>query len=255
MAYTMKSTIVLYSILSLTTTGVGAASNFNNGDASRNAPYLYSEIQPVDIDVIYQDEDTSPSSDPTRDEKSQSHEQSSYEYRFPHYESQLSEIESDSFDEHGSSPSIVESAVLYDGDCYVSSEAMMCHGGGFDSMIDSFANFDAHYEVDDSEPTDEDDDDDDNDGHSSMLSTASLRRSQSTTRREQTRCHAGSRSTRSNKYPSTYTDKVVRLNNVLRLQSQLIQQQDRPQQQPKHRNHKYLHQQRTETVAFIRERA
>jgi hypothetical protein len=259
MACFSKLRMVPYCILSLATIGVGATSNFNNDNAARDSPYLYSEIQSLDFDIIYEDGDTASSSSPGIDEtrrnpidngKSQNHQQASYEYRSSPYDFSLSEVDTDDFEDQGASPSIVASSVLYDGECYVSSEAMMCHGGGGDNnMIDSFVNYDDLFDDDDG-PTDEDDDDD-NDGHSSMLSNTSLLRSKSTTRRKNTRCHAGSKSTSSSTHRSTYTNKVIRLNNVLQLQSCFVRQQDRRQQQQQ-LNHKFLYQQRTETFAFVR---
>lgn len=69
--------------------------------------------------------------------------------------------------------SVFSSALLYEGGCVVSAEAIMCVGGegyyGF-GMID-------HYDDEEDDESDDDEDDDDNDGHSSMLSNASLRRS------------------------------------------------------------------------------
>jgi len=240
--------MIQYCILLLTTVGIGAASNFNSDDTARNSPYLYSEIQSLDFDIIYEDGDTTSSSNPIIDEtrrnpldnrKSQDHQQTPYEYRSSSYDLSLSEFDTDDFEDQGASPSIVASSVLYDGDCYVSSEAMMCHGGGGDNMMDGFINYDDLFEDDDGEPTDEDDDDDDNDGHSSMLSTASLLRSKSTTRRKKTGCHASSEGKSSDTQETTYMNKLVRFNNVLQLQSCRIQQQDR--------------QQRTESFAFLRE--
>jgi len=59
------------------------------------------------------------------------------------------------------------SSLLYDEGCFVSSQAIMCHGGEQQNPF-----LDASFDDDLS-----DDDDDDDDGHSSMLSNASLRRS------------------------------------------------------------------------------
>jgi hypothetical protein len=257
--------MVPYCILSLATIGVGATSNFNNDNAERDSPYLYSEIQSLDFDIIYDDGDTAPSSSPDIDEtrrnpidtgKSQNHEQASYEYRSSPYDFSLSEVDTDDFEDQGASPSIVASSVLYDGECYVSSEAMMCHGGGGDNNImDSFVNYDDLFDDEDGPTDEDDDDDDDNDGHSSMLSNTSLLRSKSTTRRKKTRCHAGSSrstSTSSSTHHSSYTNKVIRLNNVLQLQSCLVRQQDRRRQQQQQLSHEFLYRQRTGNFAFVR---
>lgn len=202
----------------------------------------------LDFDIIYNDDACSSNtiSDESRrnsldNRKSQHHQQSAYEYRSSPYDSSLSEVGAEDFEVQGVSPSIVASSGLYDGDCYVSSEAMMCHGGGGDSTFDRFINYDDLFQDDDGEPTDEDDDDD-NDDHSSMLSTALLIRSKSTTRRGKTRCHACSGSTSSNMHHCSYVNKVVMLNHMLQIQSCFIRQHDKQQQQ------------RTETFVFLRER-
>lgn len=228
MAFIPKFRMILLCIVLLIAVGVGATSNFNNDNTGRNSPYVYSEIQSLDFDVMYEDADAT----------------SSYN-DFP-----LSEVDSDDFEDRGASPSIVSSSVLYDGECYVSSEAMMCNGGGGDNMFDRILNYDDLLEDDDGEPTD-DDDDDDNDGHSSMLSTASLLRSKSTTRREQRRCYAGSTSTSSKTQHNTHVNKAVRLNNALQLYSCSLQQHDRRRQQQLKYN--FMYQQRTETIPFLRQ--
>ena len=66
------------------------------------------------------------------------------------------------------SSSIVSSSLIYEGGCFVSSEAMMINGG--DSIMQAD-------ESDFDEDFSDDEDDDEDDGHSSMLSNASLRRS------------------------------------------------------------------------------
>jgi len=90
------------------------------------------------------------------------------------------------------SSSIVASSLLYDGNCYVSSQSMMCNegAGAAYNLYDMFFGKDEEESEDD-----EDDDDDDNDGHSSMLSNACLRRSRSLTRMKKARCYAGSTAT------------------------------------------------------------
>lgn len=250
-----NSRIMLCAFLSLTIIGVGASNNFNYNDGARNSPYLYSEIQSSDFAIIYDDDETASSSNPNIDqarssldkEQLENHMQSPFEYSSPHYDICLSEFEADDSEELEGSPSIVASSVLYDGDCYVSSEAMMCNGGGVDSLIDRFI-YDDLFEDYDEEPSDDEDDDDDNDGHSSMLSTASLRRSRSTNRRERTRCHAGGISTSSSKDQSAYVNGVVRLNNYkLQLQPCCAQKQD-GRQQPRQA---FIYQPRSERYAFV----
>lgn len=206
-----NSTMILLGLFSLTIIGVDASNNFNHNDGARNSPYLYSEIQSLGFDVIYDDDEVT-SSTSLDNEQSQNHMQAAYDYG---YDISVSEFDTDDYEEPGREPSIVASSVLYDGECYVSSEAMMCNGGGGDNMIDRFI-YDDLFDEDDEEVSDDDEDDDDNDGHSSMLSTASLR-SKSTTRRERTRCHAGGTSTTSSKQQTTYTNNVVKLNNKLQL--------------------------------------
>lgn len=254
--------MILYSFLSFAIIGVGASNNFNYNDGARNSPYFYSEIQSLDFDVAYEDDEKASSSNPTIDqarlssldnEQSKNHRQLPHDYWLPRYDVSLSEFETDHFEEQGGSPSIVASSVLYDGECYVSSEAMMCNGGGADNMIDRFI-YDDLFEDYDEEPSDDDDDDDDNDGHSSMLSTASIRRSKSTTRREHTRCHDGGTSTSksSNKDQNTYMSKVVRLNNMLQLQHCRARKQNGRRQQQLYQ--KFTYQPRSESLAFIQER-
>jgi hypothetical protein len=69
------------------------------------------------------------------------------------------------------------------GGCYISAQALMCHGGGGGGDHrpgGAFAEVLSSHDEEDEEDDDDvnnDDDDDDNDGHSSMLSNASLRRS------------------------------------------------------------------------------
>lgn len=219
------SKMILRSVLSLTIiTAVAASNNFNYNDGARNSPYHYSEIQSVDFDFVYDDAETGSSSTPNTNqprhtsldkEQAESRMQSPYDYSPNSYDISVSEFESDDFEDQAGSPSVIASSVIYDGECYVSSEAMMCNGGG--GEIDSFTYNDLFEDYE--EPSDDEDDDDDNDGHSSMLSTASLRRSKSMARRERTRCHASGTSTTSKSNDqNTYVNKVVRLNNVLQLQ-------------------------------------
>lgn len=70
--------------------------------------------------------------------------------------------------------SVFSSALLYEGGCVVSAEAIMCAGG---EGYSEFGKIEYYDDEEDDETDDEDDDDDENDGHSSMLSNASLRRS------------------------------------------------------------------------------
>eukprot|EP00532_Pseudo-nitzschia_australis_P017251 CAMPEP_0168262424 /NCGR_PEP_ID=MMETSP0141_2-20121125/9703_1 /TAXON_ID=44445 /ORGANISM="Pseudo-nitzschia australis, Strain 10249 10 AB" /LENGTH=309 /DNA_ID=CAMNT_0008200835 /DNA_START=41 /DNA_END=970 /DNA_ORIENTATION=- len=254
----------LRSVLSVTIIGaVGATSDFNNHhDASQRSPYLYSEIQSVDFDIIYNDADgehdssvadgtrRNPLLDNTQQWETQTQDQrqtqdlyygNTYEYTPPaSFDFSVSDFDHEATTEHcedsaSSSASVVASSVLFDGDCNVSVEAMMCHGGGFlDHMMDSsrVMDYDGLFEYDD-DMTDDDDDDDDNDGHSSMLSNASLRRS----RTEKSRCYAGGAasgsSTKSNtKRHATTTygnsnDKVVRLENSLRFQLERLRNHHR----------------------------
>jgi hypothetical protein len=127
------------SILS-TLSVVGASSDFSG---SPNAsPYYYSEISSVDYNHHAENDDM----------------------QLPYT------TEADDFSD--SAPSVVASSLLYEGGCFVSSQAMMCNGGESASIkMETLELFD-------SEDDDEDDEDDDeDDGHSSMLSNASLRRS------------------------------------------------------------------------------
>ncbi len=251
-SYISSSKMILLAMFSMAIIGVGASNNFNHNDGARNSPYLYSEIQSLGFDVIYDDDEVTSSSseniNPMRTtsldyEQSQSQMQSPYDYG---YDISMSEFDSDDLEEQGRSPSIVASSVLYDGECYVSSEAMMCNGGGADNMIDRFIYDDLFEEDEDEMSDDNDDDDDDNDGHSSMLSTASLRRSKSTTRRKRTRSHVGGATTTSSKQQSTYTTEVVRLNNMLQSQARRVLQKNL-------RVH-LAYQHRSESLAFIQER-
>jgi len=96
----------------------------------------------------------------------------------PHFETFSFESDNDISDPYSESQdlsdsaSILASSLLYEGGCFVSSQAMMCNGGG-DTVIESLINkFDS-----DEDFSDEEDEDDDDDGHSSMLSNASVRRS------------------------------------------------------------------------------
>lgn len=253
--------MILCGLLSFTIiTGVGASNNFNYNDGPRNSPYHYSEIQSVDFGFIYDDAETGSTSNPTVDqlphnsldkEQPESRMQSPYDHSPNSYDISLSEFETDDFEDQSGTPSVIASSVLYDGECYVSSEAMMCNGGG--GEINSFTYNDLFDDFDE-EPSDDEDDDDDNDGHSSMLSTASLRRSKSMTRRERTRCHASGTSTTSKKDQNTYVDKVVRLNNVLQLQHCRAMTQDGHQQEQKAVYQQFVYQPRTESLAFVRER-
>jgi hypothetical protein len=76
-----------------------------------------------------------------------------------------------------SSASVVSSSLLYDGGCFVSSQAMMCYGGDAYDVIPEFDfSEEALHDSDD-----DDDENDDDDGHSSMLSNTSLSRSRKLT--------------------------------------------------------------------------
>ena len=73
-------------------------------------------------------------------------------------------------DEFAETSAQVVSSLSLDGGCFVSSQAIMCNGGGdpllyMDAALDSDQDFS------------EDEDDDEDDGHSSMLSNKSLTRS------------------------------------------------------------------------------
>lgn len=252
----------LCSVLSVTIIGaVGATSDFNNHhDASQCSPYLYSEIQSVDFDIMYEDGDDSSSAiadetrrNPLDNGETQDQRQAPYDNTSPSFDFSVSDGDAEYYEDPSSSVSIMASSVLYDGDCDVSVEAMMCHGGGLDQMMDRFIDYDELFEYDDEDATD-DDDDDDNDGHSSMLSNASLRRSKST-RTEKTRRYAVSRSTKSNTKHTTYVNnKVIRLDNTLRLQLQHLPNQDRRQEQQQNQLHpSFLVQQQRIPVPFLRD--
>ena len=258
-------------VLSVTIGVVGATSDFhnnnNNHDNAQHSPYLYSEIQSLDFHDY--DVDTS-SSTPVADEttrnpldnRQRQNQQASYTSSpFDFDLSSVSDVDTESFDDPAASASIVASSVLYDGDCYVSSEAMMCHGGGGDMMDRFINNYDGLFEDDEEASDEDDDDDDDNDGHSSMLSNASLQRSKSVTRGDNAQCYASGRkrSALSNTEHTTYTNKVVKLdNNMLQLhhrqRNNIHQQQDIQQQPQQQLHHTFLFQQRPETVAFLRDR-
>lgn len=259
-----SSRSVICCVVSLAIGSAFASSDFNNHNHNHNdaSTYLYSEIQSLDFDIIYDESDadgTYCSTDETRrnpleNQISQYQRQAPYEFMPSPCDFSPSQLDTDGFEDQSASASIVSSSVLYDGECYVSSEAMMCHGGGGDdNMMEGLADYMDFFE--DEEPTDEDDDDDDNDGHSSMLSTASLRRSKSTSRRHEARRHVGSSgtSTRSDKKHTTYTDKVARLSITMELlQHRRGEQDTRQSQQLKH---SFLFHQGAENIAFHRNRA
>jgi hypothetical protein len=165
----MKSFAIKSLVAGVLVSSVSADSNFG-GDPTPS-PYYYSEINSVEY---CSDADERPS-------------------------------HSD-FDDMSDSASVVSSSLVYEGGCFVSSQAMMCHGGE-DALINSF-DFDSDEDVDS-----DDEDDDEDDGHSSMLSNASLYRSKTLA--------GGPASTPSNKggqrqstsAPVTsYFEKEVRLN-------------------------------------------
>jgi len=247
----------LCSVLSVTMLGAACAtSDFNNHhDASQRSPFLYSEIQSIDFDIICDDVGDSSSAlsdgygtrrNPLDNRKLEDNGQAPYESSF---DFSFSDVDTEFYEDPSSSPSIVESSVLYDGECNVSVEAMMCHGGGLDNMMDKFMDYDELFDYEDEDVTDddEDNDDNDNDGHSSMLSNASLRRSKST-RREKTRCYAGSTSSKSDRKQAIYVNKVVRLDNALQMQ---LEQQRCREQKDAQPNFHLLKPMRT--VSFIRD--
>jgi hypothetical protein len=226
-------------VLSVTIGAIEASSDFNHHhDTSQYSSFLYNEIQSVDFDIVYEDGDDSSSlpTDETRHNpldngQSQYEQQSPYESAIPSFDFSVSDYDNDYYD---APVTVVESSLLYDGDCYVSSEAMMCHGGGADTGMDRFIDYDELLEFFDEDVTDEDDDedDDDNDGHSSMLSNASLRRSKST-RKVKTRCYASDNAGGKTKPEHTaYLNKAVSLSNVQKLQIRL-EEEGRKQQQSK----------------------
>jgi hypothetical protein len=127
----MKSLSV--SIISIASVArVGATSDFGSNNPSSSSPYFYSET----INFFEPENDV----------------------QDPYTES----------DDFSDSASVVDSSLLYEGGCFVSSQAMMCNGG--DSFMTSF-------EFDSDQDFSDDEDDDEDDGHSSMLSNVSLRRS------------------------------------------------------------------------------
>jgi hypothetical protein len=110
------------------------------------------------------------------------------------------------FDDLSDSASVVSSSLVYDGGCFVSSQAMMCNGGE-NALIDTF-DFDSDEDIDS-----DDEDDDEDDGHSSMLSNASLRRSKTLAGGPATGSSSKGnlRQSTSNSAPA-YFEKEVRLN-------------------------------------------
>ncbi|KAG7364565.1 mitochondrial carrier protein [Nitzschia inconspicua] len=188
--YSRRSrTITIVAAAAVVTIGK-ATSDFHNNDHPSNwhyssSPYLYNEIRTVDLssddenDVQY---DSSYHSQVTR--TLPQHPQDSW---------QFSAAGESDWTEDDSSASVVASSLLYDGGCYVSSQAIMCQGGGGDlansnspvanAILQHFLDEDVYSE------DDEEDDDGDDDGHSSMLSNGSLKRTKTTLRKA--RCFAG----------------------------------------------------------------
>eukprot|EP00539_Tryblionella_compressa_P002219 CAMPEP_0178744890 /NCGR_PEP_ID=MMETSP0744-20121128/7011_1 /TAXON_ID=913974 /ORGANISM="Nitzschia punctata, Strain CCMP561" /LENGTH=564 /DNA_ID=CAMNT_0020398053 /DNA_START=13 /DNA_END=1707 /DNA_ORIENTATION=+ len=210
---------------------VAASSDFNNHNHNVNfspdyqSPYLYSEIRSVELSS--DDENDVPYL-PNQDQSTE--------------ETEFSE---DVSSDEASSSSLVSSSLLYDGGCYVSSQAIMCNGGGgisgpensnlcpptptssattadllsdvSEAVLQHLLDDELFNELleDDDQDDEENDDDDDDDGHSSMLSNASLKRSKSGRR---TPCYAGgsarsSSSTTYNDHQTTYLEGEVKLNN------------------------------------------
>eukprot|EP00536_Pseudo-nitzschia_multiseries_P008431 jgi/Psemu1/305715/fgenesh1_kg.214_\ len=230
------------------------------------SPFLYGEIQSVEFDIVYDDRDhdhdhgdsSSTVSGETRrnplDHRESQQDRGQTPYDSPSsFDFSFSEdVDTECYEDPSSSPSIVASSVLYDGDCNVSVEAMMCHGGGLDNMMDKFIDYDELFDYEDEDGTDDDEDDDDNDGHSSMLSNASLRRSKST-RREKTRRYASSGSTKSDQKQATYVKKVVRLDNMLQLE--LEQQRCCERKRVHHSFDNFAVPTPLKTVSFIRDQS
>lgn len=238
-------------VLSVTIIGATCSSDFhNNNNNNINSPYLYSEIQSLDFD-IYDDESNNENeilnlnsdSDKLRNPLNENN----YDDDNESYFSSNVGIEyfDDSDNDSASSSamtstttSIVASTISYDGDYFVSSQAMVCNGGGSGDMNMNmnmdFSEFFDEYD-DDEEASDENDDDndddsdDDNDGHSSMLSNNSLRRSTTNRGKKAARCYAsggdGDSSSRSDTQKQHQSYGEFRFQTLLRQKDQLQQQQ------------------------------
>jgi hypothetical protein len=126
--------------------------------------------------------------------------------------------------------------ILSDGGCYVSSQALMCQGGGTggsqavfspskssDAIIQQLIHDDIYMDLldeEDDNEEDNDDDDGDDDGHSSMLSNAALKRSR---KLRKTRCYAGGASGSNVITPATQRNAFVNDEGFLqRQQSKLV---------------------------------
>jgi hypothetical protein len=185
-------TVAVLSATAAYRTSVGATSDFhhhsNNHQSSDwyySSPYIYNEIRSVDLssdddvnDVCYRQESTTPQ-----------------DSALPLPSRQVSATATDDdWTDQDDIPS--------DGGCYVSSQALMCQGGGVgfsqgvfapssatDAILQQLVDDDIYSDLMDVENDKEDDDDDgDDDGHSSMLSNAALKRPKTL---RKARCYAG----------------------------------------------------------------
>ena len=248
---------VLFCVILSSTMGAGASSGNDNFSSNWNSPRC-SDMQPLDFDIVCEDSDTTSCSKPNVEERMgnafDDQRRVSHIYKSNFHELPWCDVETNEIEDEGEPPSIISSSVLYDGECYFSAEAMMCNGGGWDTTMNRYINYDDQFDFEAGDSSDEDDDnDDDNDGHSSMLSTASLRLTKSTTRRKKVRCHAGSGQTSSKRHHKRSTIEAVRLNNSLRLRLCTIKLHDKGRTQ-QHLNHWFSQRQRALNFAFLRQR-
>ncbi|OEU13290.1 hypothetical protein FRACYDRAFT_241627 [Fragilariopsis cylindrus CCMP1102] len=137
-------------VLSVTIIGATCSSDFhNNNNNNINSPYLYSEIQSLDFD-IYEDESNNENKIPNVNSDSDQlrnplNENNNYDDDNESNFSSNVGIEYFDDSENDSAPSsamtstttttsIVASTISYDGDYFVSSQAMVCNGGGSGDM-------------------------------------------------------------------------------------------------------------------------
>ncbi|KAL3912191.1 MAG: hypothetical protein SGILL_006981, partial [Bacillariaceae sp.] len=188
-------TIAVASAAAAAAIGIVQGSSNNNNNNNNNfpsdvshssSPYLYSEIHSVDL-----------SSDDENDIY--------YSELLSNNEKQ--NILDDAVPSSDDDGSVVASSSLYDGGCYVSTQAIMCQGGGpihdtassplpssMDATPESLLQHLLDHDIltdlleEEDENSDDNEDDDDDDGHSSMLSNACVKRSK---RIRKSKCYAG----------------------------------------------------------------
>mmetsp|Transcript_13712 Transcript_13712/g.32116 ORF Transcript_13712/g.32116 Transcript_13712/m.32116 type:complete len:278 (-) Transcript_13712:2103-2936(-) len=243
--------VILSSVMEASST-----SDYNKHGAEWHSP-IHSETHSLVFDNNSEDSDAASFSQSDVEERSRNkfddQQQLSFIYKSSLHESPCCDVDSNEMEDKGESPSVISSSVLYDGEYYFSSEAMMCNGGGWETMVNRYINHVDQFHAEPFDSSDEDnDDDDDNDGHSSMLSTASLRLNKSATRTEKVRCHAGTGRTSTKRHHGRSTN-LVRLNNAIDLRycCNRLHEIGRIQQ---HFNLCFPQRQRNVNIAFLRKR-